>query len=115
MLDGNYIKINNEAIPRPKKLDIDTKAKEKVGESEAGNDISITSRVNKRTFNLTFQLTSYWLDKLLAFAEGPTVMTFRGEDILGRWRPKKPVLVAGSEDIPGTDGLWTLTVNFFER
>lgn len=115
MLGNNYLKINGVTIPNPKTFEPAYATTETIKTSEAGTDIVIPTRYNKRTIAMNFQVTSTWKNKLLTFTERPTVtLTYKNEAITGRLRADKAPLKEGSEHIKGTDGLWTLSMKFFE-
>lgn len=116
MLGNNYLQINNVKIPNPQKFDISFSTIEKVKTSEAGSDVVIPTRYNKRTISMSFQVTSSWKDKLLVYTTRPTItLKYKNESIVGRLRAEKSPLKEGSEFIDGTDGLWTLSLKFFEK
>lgn len=115
MLGNNYLKINGVTIPNPQVFEPAYATTETIKTSEAGTDVVIPTRYNKRTIVMSFQVTSTWKNKLLTFTERPTVtLLYKNESLTGRLRADKTTLKEGSEHIKGTDGLWTLSMKFFE-
>lgn len=115
-LGNNYITLNGIVIPNPKPFKISYQNMESVKTSEAGTDIVLITRLQKRTFDMKFQTTTFWGEKLKEIAAITTQisMVYRGETIYGRFRYKDQELENGSEFIPGTDGLWTGNFQFIE-
>lgn len=116
MLGKGYIKLNGETIPNPTNLKISLANSENIKQSETAEDIGTVTRLGKRTFQFSFQSTSYGRDKIKAFCMlTECVLTYKNEEIAGRLRITGEAMLAGSEYAPRTDGLWTLTVNFIEK
>lgn len=116
MLGKGYIKLNGETIPNPTNLKIAEQNTENIKTSETAEDIGTSTRLGKRTFQFTFQSTSYGRDKIRAYCLlTECILTFKNEEIPGRLRITGEALFPGSERAPRTDGLWTLTVNFIEK
>lgn len=115
-LGNNYITLNGMVIPNPKTFKISYQNMESVKTSEVGTDIVLITRLQKRTFDMQFQTTTFWGEKLREMAARTTEisMDFRGETIPGRFRFKDQALENGSEFISGTDGLWTGNFQFIE-
>lgn len=115
MLGNNYIKINGESIPNPTSLSISDANIETIKVAEDGRDVGTVSRLGKRTFNFSFNSTSYGKKKIRDYCLlAEVVLTFNNEQISGRLRIKDEKLVAGSEKIARSDGLWTISVSFME-
>lgn len=114
-LGNNYITINGAAIPNPRSFKISYNTIETTKMTEAGTDVVLPARFNKKTIDMTFQVTSRWKTILRGYTETPTVtMSAAGETMIGRLRFKDNTLKQGSEFIQDSDGLWTATLQFFE-
>lgn len=114
-LGNNYISINGTAIPNPRSFKISYNTIETTKMSEAGTDVVLPARFNKKTIDMTFQVTSRWRTILKGYTETPTVtMMAAGETMTGRLRFKDDTLKQGSEFIQDSDGLWTATFQFFQ-
>lgn len=114
-LGYKYLKFNTLDIPNPIQFDIGFENLENVAVSEAGTDLAIVSRLQKRTFTCSFQCTSAWLDKFRTMC-GLTsgTLTYLGENIPCRARIETATLSPYSEHVLRTDGLWTVSVTFTE-
>lgn len=114
-LGYKYLKFNTLDIPNPIQFDIGFENLENVALSEAGTDLSIVSRLQKRTFTCSFQCTSAWLDNFRTMC-GLTSgnLTYQGEIIPCRARIATATLSPHSEHVLRTDGLWTVSVTFTE-
>lgn len=112
---GNFLKINNTVIPNPKLggFSVSPGFVETVAQSEAGTDLVQVTRTSKPVFNLTFDLSSDWKDKLDAYSKLLSVtLEVNGVSYLGRFRAGSQSLVGNSAHTEGTDGLWTCAYTF---
>lgn len=115
MLGHNYITINGISIPNPTSLSISDANVETIKVAEDGYDVGNVSRLGKRTFNFSFNSTFYGKKKIRDLCLLAQVnLTFNGEQMSGRLRIKDEKMVAGSEMIARSDGLWTISVSFME-
>ena len=114
-LGNNYLKFNDVFIPNPESMSVDYENIENVAQSEAGTDLAIVSRLQKRTFTCSFQCTSAWLDKFRTMC-GLTsgTLTYLGESITAMARISNAALQPYSEHASRTNGLWVVTVTFTE-
>jgi len=115
MLGDNYLTFAGEALPNPTAFSEAYTNIESTKQSEAGYDLAIVTRLKKRAFTGSFQVTSTWKDKLstlCGMASGTLV--FRGESITVRPRLTSSALLASTEYSERTDGLWTVSVTFTE-
>lgn len=114
-LGRNYVNLNGVALPNPESWQIKYTHLENVKQSEAGNDLGIVTRLNKRTFSATFNCTSYGADKLKAICSLTTcVLNYRGESIEVRPRLSVDKLQPGSEYLSNTDGLFVVSLALTE-
>lgn len=112
---GNYITVGADTLPNPTSFSINEETVENVYESEAGTDLSQVIRFGKVSAKATFQTTSFWRDKLKGYSQTATqTVTINGVTYTMRIRGYSAKLVANSEHIQGTDGLWTVTLEFKE-
>ena len=112
---GNYITVGADTLPNPKSFSINEETVENVYESEAGTDLSKVVRYGKVSAKATFQTTSFWRDKLKAYSQTATqTVTINGASYTMRIRGYSAKLVANSEHVEGTDGLWTVSLDFIE-
>lgn len=112
---GKFLKINNVAIPNPKLggFSVTPTLIETVNQSEAGTDLVSVTRTSKPIFNMTFDLTSTWRDKLDAYSKLLSVtLTVDGVSYVGRFRAGSQTLVENSAHTDGTQGLWTCQYTF---
>lgn len=115
MLGSNYLTFESMSIPNPDSFSIDYENIENVAQSEAGTDMSIVTRLQKRTFTCTFSCTSTWLSEfntLCGLSSGTLV--YLGESITCRARITNAAMQPYSEYADRTNGLWTLSVTFTE-
>lgn len=114
-LGRNYITLNGVSLPNPESWQIKYTNIENVKQSEAGNDLGIVTRLNKRTFSATFNCTSYGADKLKAICSLTTCnLVYRGETIEVRPRLSVDKLQSGSEYLSNTDGLFVVSLALTE-
>lgn len=112
---GKYIEINSEALPNPKSFSAEEETIENVYQSEAGTDLGQVVRFGKVSAKATFQVTSFWRDKLKAYSQTTTEsVTIDGTTMTMRIRNFSQKLVPNSENVEGTDGLWTVSLDFIE-
>ena len=115
MLGKNYITINSEAIPNPTSFDIEEETIENVFQSEAGTDLSTVVRTGKVSAKGTFQVSSRWKDKLKTFSRtASATVVISGTTYTMRIRNYKAKLLEHSENVEGTVGLWTVSLDFIE-
>lgn len=115
MLGDNYLKFENVALPNPKSFSIAYENKENLKDSETGTTIGTVTRLQKRTFNCSFDVSSRWaatIRSLCNLSQGSLV--YKGETITCRARLTNDTLAQYSEYAERTDGLWTITVAFSE-
>jgi len=112
---GKFITINNEQMPNPVSFEDSLNPSENVYESEAGTQLSNIVRLDRYSFNATYNCSSRLKDKLLGFCKtaSVTVVIDNGTSITGRLRLSGACsLVEGSEYNEGTKGLWSVPVVF---
>ena len=116
-LGYDYLKFNGEALPWATADSTAYEHVETVDLSEAGYEMAIVSRLNKPTYSYTFCVTSFWMAKLLticSLASGTlTINNDGGHTVRPRLQNKE--LVPDSQLTAGTDGLYNVTINFYER
>ncbi len=112
---GKYIVVNSVTLPNPKSFSLSEETVENVYESEAGTDLAQVVRLGKVSAKATFQVTSLWRDRLKTMTQTATQpVTIDGQSMTMRLRDYSAKLVENSENIEGTDGLWTVSINFIE-
>ena len=113
---GNYITINNTLMPNPAPGTFQTNLNpsENVYETEDGGQASNILRLDRPSWSATFNCTGALKDTLVNLCKTPSVTcTFAGVTAEGRLRLSGAVaLVTNSERTPGTDGLWTVPLQF---
>lgn len=118
MLGRKYLIANGERLPTPTTpIKIKKKNRENVITSEAGTDIVDIIRLQKRTVTCSFQVSSRWKKKLEDLADETTVFLGIGTTELPfKCRPRMTScdLFDGSQEVAGTDGLWTISMTFEE-
>lgn len=112
MLGKNYITIGDVMIPNPVRFAIDSENIETVNESEAGTRLINVKRLNRRTWNLTANVSSYWREKLeaLCLTEQTTLVIKEGNPIDITARLVSSELSPNSEKAQNTDGFWVLNI-----
>lgn len=117
MLGRNFMTFENVAIPNPDPdgFSIDYENIENDAVAEDGSTISNTTRLLKRTFNITVTVSSKWLDELTVLC-GLTsgTLVFRGESIEAKARMTSSPMKAWSQYAARTDGLWTVSLAISE-
>lgn len=98
MLGRDFIRINGVLIPTPASYSCNYDNIEEVNQSEAGTDRTIITRLQKKQYTLTFQVTEYWKQRLLSYGLQPTVSFRVGEEttLHGRFRVTGDTLVTNS-------------------
>ena len=116
MLGKKYISINSTLIPNPTSFKEDEETIENVFQSEAGTDIAAIVRSGKKKFSTTFQVSSFWMEKLRTYSRSTTasVSIDGGVAMTMRIRNFKATLLKNSENVANTDGLWTVSMEFIE-
>ncbi len=110
---GQYIRINNEQMPNPEGFSGNLNPSENIFESEAGTQMSNIVRLDRPSWSCSFNCSSRLKAKLLAFCKLASVEAeVDGETMRGRLRLGGYELVENSEYTSGTDGLWTVSVEF---
>lgn len=113
---GKYLKINGTQYPNPTSFQIKYKNNENVNLSEAYTELTSVNRLCKMELAMTFQLTSFLYEAILADCKLPSVsLSLNGVNYVGRLRMASADLEDNSETTQGTDGLWTVKVSFSER
>lgn len=89
---------------------------ERISLSEAGTEIGDITRLNKKTFNITWLLGSDWIDQIEAKCDLATSTLVFGtrSPMQVRARLVSEQLVKGSEYLNRTSGVWQVTVQFTE-
>lgn len=114
-LGRNYLTLNGVSLPNPDNWQIKYNHIESVKQSEAGDDLGIVTRLNKRTFSASFNSTSYGADKLKQICSLTTcTLVYRGESITVRPRLNVDKLQSGSEYLSNTDGLFVVSLTLTE-
>ena len=117
MLGRQFLKVNGTSLPAPT-VGPRTRYKhiENIMTSEAGTDMDDVIRLNKRTVICTFQVSSMWKNKLLTICSNETVSLQIGSETAFTVRPRlqNGDLFDYSYNTPGTDGLYTVSINFEE-
>lgn len=115
MLGDNYLSFESISLPNPSKMSVALTNVETTQQSQAGYDLTIVTRLQKRIFTLNYKLASDWKDQILQLcrlSEG--TLAYNGEMITVKPRASAANLVEGSEYVNRTDGLWELTITFTE-
>lgn len=112
---GKYIKFNNEVLPNPVSYNDNIAKILNSFQSEAGDDLVITVRNGKYTGNFTFNVSSFWKDKLLEyFYMSSFLLTVNNRTYIVRMEEFNSELVANSESSDNTDGFWVVTFSLIE-
>lgn len=112
---GRYIKIDNVVMPNPETFSYKYNPDENVYTSEAGTQLSNIKRLDRMSFNASFNCSSRLRDALIGLCMTPSVSVQidGGASTSGRLRLAGDIaLVEGSENTNGTQGLWTVPVSF---
>lgn len=114
-LGNNYLTYNSTALPNPDQMTIDYENVENVVRSEAGTDMAIVTRLQKRIFTCTFNVTSAWLATIKAIcATTSGTLGWNGETFTVMARISNASLQPYSEHLARTNGLYVITVTFTE-
>lgn len=115
MLGHNYLKIGGVSIPNPIDFSENYENIENVGTAESGRELVMVTRLQKRSWNLTFQCSSYWLDeiKFLCTANS-TTFKFRNETITVRARLTSATMAQNSAMRPESNGYYTVSMTVTE-
>lgn len=115
MLGNNYLTFNSVVLPNPVSFDISFQNIETIKQSVAGTDMGIVTRLQKRTFKGTWQVSSTWLNNFKTLcALSTATLVYLNESITCRARISSQKLAKNSEYAARTDGLWTISVTFTE-
>lgn len=115
---GKFIIINNNVMPNPEAGSFVWRinADENVYDSEAGYQLSNVKRLDRVSWSATFDCTGSMKDRIIAFCKLASVTCkIANTSYSGRLRLSGDcTLVANSEWVRGTDGLWQVPVIFEE-
>lgn len=115
-LGYSYLKFNNTVLPWATSNDEKPTHIETIGVSEAGTDLGIVTRLNKLTYSYSFRVTSWWKEKLFSICNLNQGTLYIGGDaghvVRPRWNGSK--LVQDSELTENTNGLYDVSINFYE-
>lgn len=116
MLGNNYMTIGGLQVPNPKDgIQISFTNIEQTAQSEAGTDLAVVTRLQKRTFAFTANVTSFWKEKYLTQCGlAQTILVFNGESITVRARIESASMASDSEYVSRSQGLWTLGIKLIE-
>lgn len=117
MLGRKFIKVDGVRLPSPTSGPKNKpKDYENVMTSEAGTDLVDVIRLQKKNISCTFQVSSFWKAKLEAICNESTVSVQIGTDTAFTCRPRLTScdMYQDSHLVDGTDGLYTMTINFLE-
>ena len=104
-----------KALPNPINLEEAYDNVETVGTSEGGHDLVNITRLQKRNWTLTLQLTSWMLDTVKAWCLQSTChIKLRGDTVKVRPRITGASLYEWSQFTQGTDGLYTVNMTLTE-
>lgn len=115
MLGFEYLKYNDLVLPPPASFDINFDNVENINNSEAGTKIGTVTALGLRVINVGWNVSSFWLNKLLAIGhttEG--YLTFNNDRIKVTARLGAAGLVENSELTPNTNGLYSISMTFTE-
>ncbi len=112
---GYYLYFDGESFPNPNTPTMTSNAIENVSQSEAGTDLVVMVRPSKKSWNMSFNLSSHRKDilKALTLKESVT-MVYMGSTYTVRIRDYQEQLVQFSEWAPNTNGLFTVSVKVME-
>lgn len=115
MLGLDYITIDGEGIT-PASFDYSLNPIEESNQSEAGTDLVVVTRLDKKTFNLSMvSITSETLDKIEAWCCKNTVeVVYRGKKYICRARGFSPKLATKAYKYKHSDGIWDVTLTLTE-
>ena len=115
---GKFIKIDNEQFPNPVAGTF-TRAfypEENTFLTEAGTQVSNVVRLDRQGWTATFNCSAAMKNKIESKClQASCECQINGETMNGRLRlSAASTLVAGSEKLPETNGLWVVSVSFEE-
>ena len=112
---GYYLKFNGASFPNPESVTMTSQTIENVSQSEAGTDLVTMVRASKKSWSMSFNLSSKTKDvlKALCLLESVT-MNYMGSNYTVRIRDFNEQLVQYSEWAANTDGLFTCSVKVME-
>jgi hypothetical protein len=112
---GYYLKFNGVDFPNPITPTMSSQTLENVATSEAGTDLVTIVRPSKKSWSLTFQLTSGKRDVLKGLCQNEsTTMSYMGTNYTVRVRNYQEKLVANSEWVDRSSGLYECSVSVTE-
>ena len=116
MLGTNYMTLNGVSLPNPKDgISISFQNIERTAQSEAGTDLAVVTRLQKRTFTWSAFVTSDWLSKYRNIcALSQCNFIFNSETIAVRARITSATMSPQSEYADRTKGLWTVGIQLIE-
>lgn len=113
---GKFITVNGEAFPNPNPgtFSDNFEAIENSFMTEAGTSLTNIVRLDRYSWAAEFNCTSRMRERIAQLVKTPEVTcTIAGQEYTGRIRLDGAItLVANSEKIPGTDGLWVIKLKF---
>lgn len=112
---GKYISFNGERFPNPVSYSASFGKISNVNQSESGKDLVKNKRLKKYTGNFTFNVSSYWKNKLSNVNLQPSVtLTVGSTSYNVRIEEYSEELVPYSELSDNTDGYWIVTFSAIE-
>ena len=114
MLGRDFIRVGGVKIPSPASFSISYDNIEDINQSEAGTDRTIVTRLQKKEVTITFTVTDFWKEKLLAFGrENQTTFQIGSETAMtGRFRVTgTPMILPSNLDVTT---IWQLTAKFYQ-
>ena len=115
---GKFLKIDNTRMPNPVSgsFTFALNPDENVFSNEAGEQMSNIKRLDRVSWSGTFNCTSTMRDTLLAICKTASCSCeIDGDSYSGRLRTNGEItMVAGSELVVGTQGLWVVPLRFEE-
>ena len=112
---GKYLKINGIQMPNPNPGTFKGKLNptENIYFSEAGTRKSNVVRLDRPSWECSFNCSGTMKDKILDLCKKPSVVcSVDGVSYEGTLREKTHSLVKDSEFVKGTQGLWVVSVEF---
>lgn len=113
---GKFIEINGEAFPNPNPGTFSDNFEpiENSFMTEAGTSLTNIVRLDRYSWSAEFNCTSRLRDRIIALVKTPEVScNISGQEYIGRLRlDSSTTLVANSERVRGTDGLWVIKLRF---
>lgn len=115
MLTKNYFYWGNHSFYAPTSLQIRYTNNESIALSEAGQEIGVITRLQKRTVTATWNCSSTTKNEIKTRCMNATTSINCGDGFF-ECRPRLQAcnLVTNSEYADRTDGLWVVTVIFTE-